>query len=126
MDFSLKIQILKKAGMKKQKTIDQYSNWTEKVWFSSNQKPNHLSDLSIMGFGLGGETGEVLELLKKQIRDGTYDSKNLRKELGDVLYYWARICKEFGFKPSSIMNMNIDKIESRRAKNTLRGSGNDR
>jgi NTP pyrophosphatase (non-canonical NTP hydrolase) len=83
-------------------------------------------NLSIMALGLAGETGEVIEKIKKILRDGTYDEENIVKELGDVVYYWARLCRFFGKNPSEIIAANVEKLESRKARGVLRGSGDNR
>jgi NTP pyrophosphatase (non-canonical NTP hydrolase) len=106
--------------------LDDYSEWAETAWFSSGSNEFGERDLTIMGFGLAGETGEVMEILKKRIRDGYFDSEHLKKELGDVIYYWVRICKAFGLRPTDVLQANVDKINSRAQRGTLRGSGDDR
>ena len=57
--------------------------------------------------GLCGEAGEVAEKVKKVIRDkggefDEFDRMNIRKELGDVLWYMAQICSDLdlGWNPS--------------------------
>jgi NTP pyrophosphatase (non-canonical NTP hydrolase) len=107
--------------------IEQYGRWTEKVWFSSpGQTELTERDITIMTLGLPGEVGEVTEIFKKKARDGTFDINQLKKELGDVAYYWARICKAFGLSPMEVLQCNVEKIESRKLRGTLRGSGDDR
>lgn len=109
--------------------IDQYGDYTVNNWFSST---NMASDrdprrsLFIMSLGLAGETGEVMEKIKKYVRDGTLDKEALMKELGDVAFYWARICREFGFKPSDVLEMNITKLDDRRKRGVQQGSGDNR
>lgn len=109
--------------------IDQYGDYTVNNWFSAN---NMASDrdprrsLFIMSIGLAGETGEVMEKIKKYVRDGTLDKEALMKELGDVAFYWARICREFGFKPSDVLEMNIAKLDDRRKRGVQQGSGDNR
>lgn len=107
--------------------IDEYGVWTEKMWFSNpTNEPLDERNITIMSLGLAGEVGEVMEILKKRVRDNTFDEKNFIKELGDVVYYWARIAKAFGLEPSAILQANINKLEDRKARGTMRGSGNDR
>lgn len=78
---------------------------------------------------LAGEVGEVLSLEAKLIRDGsnmeTY-RQSLKKELGDVLWHVAMIAKDHGFLLSEIAETNIDKLTSRKARNTITGNGDDR
>lgn len=83
-------------------------------------------NLAIMSLGLAGETGEVIEKIKKILRDGTYDEDNIIKELGDVVYYWARLCRFFGKQPSEVIAANVRKLESRKSRGVLRGSGDNR
>lgn len=108
--------------------IDEYGAWTERMWLGSGQATEGLTDrdYAIMSLGLPGEVGEVMELLKKQVRDGHLDRENLKKELGDVAYYWARLCLAHGLRPSEVLACNVEKIESRRARGVLRGSGDNR
>jgi len=106
--------------------IDKFGQYTVDNWFSSEENPDPTRALFIMSLGLAGETGEVMEKIKKQIRDGTVDLPALKLELGDVVFYWARICKHFGFEPSEVIEANIAKLDSRRARGTRRGSGDYR
>lgn len=85
-----------------------------------------LRDLFIMATGLGGETGEVLEKLKKWIRDGNFDRDAMKKELGDQLYYLTKTAGRCGLTLDEIMAGNVAKLESRAARGTTQGSGDDR
>jgi NTP pyrophosphatase (non-canonical NTP hydrolase) len=81
--------------------------------------------------GLSGEAGEVAEKIKKWIRDGNSDLANLdkeamAKELGDVLWYIARISDLLELKMSGIAQMNIDKLSSRDKRGVIGGSGDNR
>lgn len=65
-------------------------------------------------FGLAGESGEVLDIVKKWIfHENGLDRDHLKKELGDVMWYVAMICESAGFTLDEIMKMNIDKLKSR-------------
>lgn len=111
------------------KDIDAYGKFTEDFWFPVG-RPGPLSPdeygLVIMALGLPGEVGEACEHIKKYFRDGVLDRDALKKELGDVGYYWARICKFFGFEPSEVIAANIEKLESRRTRGVLHGNGDNR
>ncbi len=85
-----------------------------------------LRSLYIMSTGLPGETGEVLEHLKKLIRDGNIDLNALTKELGDALYYLTRIAGQFKISMSDVMAVNCVKVTDRRARGMIKGSGDDR
>jgi NTP pyrophosphatase (non-canonical NTP hydrolase) len=64
--------------------------------------------------GLGGEAGEVLDLVKKGVchRHGL-DREKLKKELGDVLWYVSALCSKLGFTLEEVMQANIDKLRQR-------------
>jgi NTP pyrophosphatase (non-canonical NTP hydrolase) len=68
----------------------------------------------IMATGLAGETGEVLELLKKEVRDGKLDKDKLALELGDVLHYLVKIMGEYGFTMEEVQRRNMAKLIRRR------------
>ena len=81
--------------------------------------------------GLSGEAGEVVEKVKKLIRDYGCEINGEReeaivKELGDVLWYVAMICRELSVPMSYVADVNIDKLRQRSANKTLRGDGDDR
>lgn len=64
--------------------------------------------------GLAGEAGEVAELIKKGVfhRHGV-DREKLAKELGDVLWYVAALCSNYGLSMSGVMDANIEKLRER-------------
>lgn len=81
--------------------------------------------------GLGGESGEVLEKFKKILRDDDgkiLDEKKdlIKKELGDVLWYVAAICSELGISMSEVAKLNMEKLQSRKNRGKLKGSGDSR
>ena len=83
--------------------------------------------------GLAGETGEVLEIIKKMIRDkgGVFettqeDREKLKKELGDVLWYLSAIARYNDIKLEDIAKTNLEKLASRQRRDKIHGSGDDR
>ncbi len=81
--------------------------------------------------GLCGEAGEVAEKIKKMVRDdgGALSDERreaLSKELGDVLWYVAQLATEADLDLQAIAEANIEKLVSRRDRNVLQGSGDDR
>ena len=55
--------------------------------------------------GLMGESGEVIEWIKKSVRDGATDITALKAELGDVLAYFFLILKDMGIYAPEISNV---------------------
>ena len=81
--------------------------------------------------GLTGEAGEVANKVKKIIRDGTNKNnenlvQEISSEIGDVLWYIAVLADDVGVKLSDIANNNLIKLENRKKKGTIHGSGDDR
>ena len=81
--------------------------------------------------GLVGEAGEVAEKIKKIIRDkhGNLDDETrneIAKELGDVLWYIAQLSTELNLNLDDIANKNLEKLNNRKARGVLGGSGDNR
>ena len=81
--------------------------------------------------GLANESGEVLGKLKKLYRDHNGElteeyKNNMSKELGDILWYLAMTAETLGLKLSDIAEKNITKLASRKERNQIQGSGDDR
>lgn len=78
---------------------------------------------------LGGEIGEVLGLVAKFIRDGgdvEQYKKNMIKELGDIMWMVAAVAKDHNISLSEVCTTNLDKLESRKIRDAIQGSGNER
>ena len=81
--------------------------------------------------GLSGEAGEVADKLKKVIRDDdgllTDPVRDaVAKELGDAMWYLAVLAFEMDYTLEEIAQINIDKLNSRRERGVLSGSGDNR
>ena len=70
--------------------------------------------LAVAAIGLAGETGEALELVKKHLGHGhELDVDRLSSELGDVLWYVARIASCCGIDLSRVAEANLAKLKKR-------------
>lgn len=79
-------------------------------------------------YGLVGEVGEIASLYAKALRDGRkadFD-QNMKKELGDVLWFLAAIAADSDFTLEEVARSNINKLFDRRDRNVLQGSGDNR
>lgn len=81
--------------------------------------------------GLCGEVGEVAEHIKKTIRDndGVLSAERKDKllyELGDVLWYLARLTSEIGYSFNEVAKANLEKLWLRKEANKLHGEGSTR
>lgn len=78
---------------------------------------------------LAAEAGEVLGKVAKHIRDGGDDEslrQNIKKELGDVMWMVAAVAADFDLTLSEVCAHNIEKLNSRKERNVITGSGDNR
>jgi NTP pyrophosphatase (non-canonical NTP hydrolase) len=78
-------------------------------------------------FGICGESGEVAEKVKKWLRgDKELDKAELAKEASDILWYIASLADDLGYTLQDVVDMNIEKLSSRKERGVLKGSGDNR
>lgn len=107
-------------------TFDEYQKKARETAFY----PQHLKVIYPV-IGLAGETGEVCEKVKKVLRDkqGHFDAEAkdaIIKELGDTIWYLANICHDLEITLEEVASKNIEKLQARKDRNKLAGSGDDR
>ena len=108
-------------------TFNDYQQESRKTAFY----PDLGSNFIYPTLGLAGETGEVAEKIKKVIRDdGGFVSEEkrqeIKKEMGDVLWYLAQLATELNLSLDEIAWHNIEKLFSRKERGALNGSGDNR
>jgi NTP pyrophosphatase (non-canonical NTP hydrolase) len=73
--------------------------------------------LMTAGIGLASEGGEFDEIVKKIMFQGKeYNEDNIfhmKRELGDIIWYWAQACLALNLDPNEIIAENVRKLESR-------------
>lgn len=80
---------------------------------------------------LNGEAGEVAEIVFKSFRGdrGVLSPEQkvaIQKELGDCLWYIARMADLLDTSLGRIMQMNLDKLSDRQERGKLHGYGDER
>ena len=77
----------------------------------------NLPRLMTAAIGMLAESGEFAEVMKKIIFQGKEFNEDerfhMKRELGDVLWYWVQGCLALGYTPEEIMKENIAKLEKR-------------
>lgn len=67
--------------------------------------------------GLTAESGEFMEVVKKILFQGKpFNEENrfhMKREMGDITWYWANACIALGLDPYEVFEENIKKLESR-------------
>jgi len=107
--------------------FEEYQKKSRETAIYPNQGDNFIYPV----LGLVGESGEVAEKIKKVLRDnrGVIDQEKreeIKKELGDVLWYLAQIATELDLSLDEIAQTNVEKLGSREKRNKLHGEGDNR
>lgn len=67
--------------------------------------------------GLAAESGEFIEIPKKMLFQGKpLNEENvfhMKRELGDVMWYWINACRALNLDPNEVIAENVKKLESR-------------
>ncbi len=84
-----------------------------------------------LSMGLAGESGEVIEKVKKIVRNdkgAISDEKReaIRNELGDVLWYISELARAFDIPLEQVVQANIQKITDRAARGVIESEGDNR
>lgn len=73
--------------------------------------------LNTAAAGLEAEAGEFQEVVKKIMFQGKpYNEDNIfhmKRELGDIMWYWANACTALGLDPYEVIEENVRKLEAR-------------
>ena len=82
---------------------EKYEKFVEESWTGP-------ATVEYCAIGFGGEAGEVLNEIKKEMRDGSHRQELIRDELGDTLFYFTRLCRLHGYTLDDIMQASIRKV----------------
>ena len=73
--------------------------------------------LTTAGIGLASEGGEFNEIVKKMLFQGKpFNEDNryhMKRELGDIFWYWTNACRALGYDPNEVIAENVTKLEAR-------------
>ena len=73
--------------------------------------------LMTAALGLGSESGEFVEIVKKMFLQGKPPSQDnifhMKRELGDIMWYWATACAALDLDPHEVIAENQKKLEAR-------------
>jgi len=96
-------------------TLDEYVTWAAGVGVDRRAGVPEGHTLLEDALGFAGEVGEVAGVLTRWLRDGDRRRDDLTDELGDVAYYWARLCVVTGVAPSTLLARSRAHVDWRRA-----------
>ncbi len=109
-------------------TFDEYQAEAMKTAVNATQD---FEALMYRTLGLTSEAGEVADKIKKIIRDkagqiGEAEKAEIAKELGDVLWYLQALSHWLDMPFSHIAHGNLEKLKSRKKRDKISGSGDNR
>ena len=90
--------------------------------YGPNGEMQHGPDVNIpllltAAIGMGAEAGEFMEIVKKMLFQGKpLTEENLfhmKRELGDVIWYWTNACNALDLDPNEVIAENVRKLEAR-------------
>jgi len=93
------------------------SSLDERMREIDSTSPIESARLLTAALGLGSETGEFVEIVKKMFLQGKpADEDNIyhmKRELGDIMWYWTTACMALKLDPYEVIKENQDKLEAR-------------
>ncbi len=101
--------------------FETYKKWSR----STAVYPKELEEEYLM-IGLANEVGEVLGKYKKQLRGDGDKYKEIRSELGDVMWYIARLFDFYDMDMIEVLHENYLKLTDRKERGVLKGDGDKR
>ena len=99
---------------------------TYKIWTRSTAVYPKDREEEYLLIGLANEVGEVLGKYKKQVRGDGSKYKEIRAELGDVMWYMARIFDMYDMSMIEVLHENYVKLEDRKRRDVIKGDGDNR
>ena len=90
--------------------------------FEGETEARHGPDINVPllitgALGLGSESGEFQEIVKKMLFQGKpLTEENLfhmKRELGDIIWYWISACRALSLDPNDVIAENVRKLSAR-------------
>ena len=82
-----------------------------------NETGANIALLITGAIGIASEGGEFAEIVKKCVFQGKpldTDTKfHIKRELGDIMWYWANSCRALGLDPNEVIAENLEKLKAR-------------
>jgi len=123
MDLNSYMRFVESVTSKESNDLTTFMNRLDEVdgnWDDAAQAhgPNvNVPLLLTAAIGMAAETGEFCELPKKIFFQGkplnTDTLFHMKRELGDVIWYWVNACRALGLDPNDVVEENVRKLEAR-------------
>lgn len=116
-------------------SMAEYQEWTEETamgFAATSTLPEDVPDkwgkpwvVAFLVLAINGESGELAEEAKRVLR-GDGEIQRVGDEVGDVFWYLARLADELDMSLADIAAENMGKLEDRKERDVIAGSGDDR
>ncbi|HEX5797651.1 MAG TPA: nucleoside triphosphate pyrophosphohydrolase family protein [Candidatus Saccharimonadales bacterium] len=108
-----------------------FDEYQKRALTTASTTNDEFKDIMHWILGVTGEAGEIAEKTKKIIRDkkgviSDADKAELSKEIGDVLWYLAVLAHHLDLSFEDIAKDNLEKLQSRKHRGMIGGSGDNR
>jgi hypothetical protein len=100
-------------------TLEGFAAWAVATGAAGLADEGDGRSLGDTGLALVGDAGEVVECLRRLVREGDPHRERLAGELGDVWRYWARLAAAGGLVPGELLARSQARVESRRPAEAL-------
>lgn len=94
--------------------MERFTEYQAMAAMTANVSLDYKTRLAVAALGASGEAGEVADLVKKHLgHEHPLPESEMRKEIGDVLWYLAELCTVNGWLLVDIAEENIKKLRER-------------
>jgi NTP pyrophosphatase (non-canonical NTP hydrolase) len=108
-------EFVRQTTSKDSEHVDHFIRRVEKL--RTDNPHINISLLLTGSMGLSAEIGEFNDVVKKLYFQGkTLDEPtyfHLKRELGDILWYWINTCRSLALDPDQVLKENIEKLQNR-------------
>lgn len=99
------------------KESNHFQDFSSRLTALQQDNDINFSLLMTAAIGMAAETGEFCEIPKKILFQGKPVNEetifHMKRELGDVLWYWINACRALNLDPNDVIAENVRKLESR-------------
>jgi len=114
MDLNSYMRFVESVTSEQSNNVDTFLETVDKLATTSTVNMPLLITAAI---GLAAESGEFCEIPKKiffQEKPLNTDTIfHMKRELGDVIWYWINACRALGLDPNDVVAENVRKLEAR-------------
>ncbi|MFH1770365.1 MAG: nucleoside triphosphate pyrophosphohydrolase family protein [archaeon] len=90
--------------------LKKYQEFCETI---AKKYENKTEEIYNWGLGVAGEAGDVASCIKKTYSHQNDQTKGIRENLGDTMWYIAAICNFYGWDLGEVLQENVDKLSKR-------------